>query len=115
MTPRILLVEDDEDVRDLIELVQIDEGYQVDVIDSVAGALSLLERQSYDLLFTDGLLPDGTGLTIANKAKERDLKVVFFTGHIYAFPEEELGQYTVLRKPTDVGHVVETVAEVIAA
>jgi CheY-like chemotaxis protein len=115
MTARILLTEDDEDVRDLIELVLVDEGYQVDATDSVAGALSLLESQSYDLLFTDGMLPDGTGLMIADKAKERDIKVVFFTGLIYAFSEEELGQYTVLRKPTDVGHVVETVAQLIAA
>jgi DNA-binding NtrC family response regulator len=115
MTARILLTEDDEDVRDLVEMVLVDEGYQVDATDSVAGALSLLDSQSYDLLFTDGMLPDGTGLVIADRAKERDIEVVFFTGLINAFPEEELTQYTVLRKPGDMDNVIQTVAHVIAA
>jgi two-component system cell cycle response regulator CpdR len=115
MTARILLTEDDEDVRDLVELVLADEGYQVDTSDSVAGAMSLLDSQSYDLLFTDGMLPDGTGLMIADKAKQRAIKVVFFTGLAEAFPADELAQYTVLRKPADMDHVVQTVAEVIAA
>jgi DNA-binding NtrC family response regulator len=115
MTARILLTEDDEDVRDLVEMVLVDEGYQVDATDSVAGALSLLDNQSHDLLFTDGMLPDGTGLVIADRAKERDIKVVFFTGLINALPEEELAQYTVLRKPGDMDNVIQTVAHVIAA
>ena len=112
---RILLTEDDEDVRDLVEMVLVDEGYQVDATDSVAGAVSLLDCQSYDLVFTDGMLPDGTGLTVANKATQRDIKVVVFTGFADAFPAEQLAQYTVLRKPADMDHVVETVAQVIAA
>jgi DNA-binding NtrC family response regulator len=115
MTARILLTEDDEDVRDLVELVLIDEGYQVDTTDSVAGALSLLEGQSYDLVFTDGLLPDGTGLMIADKAKQQDIKVVMFTGFADAFSEEELAQYRVLRKPADMENVAQAVAQVIAA
>jgi len=112
---RILLAEDDEDVRDLVEFVLVDEGYQVDTTDSVTGALTLLESQSYDLLFTDGMLRDGTGLMIAEKVKRQEIKVVMFTGFADAFPAEELARYTVLRKPADMDHVVETVARVIAA
>jgi CheY-like chemotaxis protein len=115
MTSRILLVEDDEDVRDLVEMVLVDEGYQVDATDSVAGALSLLESQPYDLLFTDGMLPDGTGFMIAEKAKQRGVKVMVFTGFADAFPAKELARYTVLRKPIDIANVVQTVAQVIAA
>jgi two-component system response regulator PilR (NtrC family) len=115
MPARILLTEDDEDVRELVELVLIDEGYQVDATDSVAGALSLLDSKSYDLLFTDSWLPDGTGLMIADKAKQRDIKVVVFTGLADAFPKEKLAPYTVVRKPADMDYVVQTVAQVIAA
>jgi hypothetical protein len=60
------------------------------------------------------MLPDGTGLVIADRARERDVKVVFFTGLADAFTEQELAQYTVLRKPADMDHVVDTVAQVIA-
>ena len=90
MAARILLTEDDEDVRDLLELVLAERGYQVDATDTVSGALSLLDSRSYDLLFTDGMLPDGSGLTIADAAKQRDIEVVFFTGFADAFPAEEL-------------------------
>jgi DNA-binding NtrC family response regulator len=115
MTARILLTEDDEDVRDLVELVLVHQGYQVDATDSVAGALSLLASQSYDLLFTDGMLPDDTGLMIAERARQRNIKVVVFTGFADAFPAEELAGYRVLQKPADMDAVVQTVAHVIAA
>jgi DNA-binding NtrC family response regulator len=115
MAARILLTEDDEDVRDLLELVLAERGYQVDATDTVSGALSFLDSRSYDLLFTDGMLPDGSGLTIADTAKQRDIKVVFFTGFADAFPAEELARYTVLHKPTDMANVVQTVAHIIAA
>ena len=71
MAARILLTEDDEDVRALVEDALLDQGYQVDATETVAGALSLLDVQSYDLLLTDGWLPDGTGLMVAEKAKPR--------------------------------------------
>jgi two-component system response regulator PilR (NtrC family) len=115
MTARILLTEDDEDVRDLIELVLVGAGYKVDATGSVAGALSLLGSHSYHLLLTDGFLPDGTGLMIADLAKQRAIKVVFFTGLADAFPADELAQYTVLRKPANMNNVVQTVTQVIAA
>jgi two-component system response regulator PilR (NtrC family) len=115
MASRILLVEDDEDVRELLEMVLVDEGYEVDATDSVAGALSLLGRRPYDLLFTDGMLPDGTGLVIADRATHHDIKVVIFTGFAHAFPAEELARYAVLQKPADMHDLVRTVAKVIEA
>jgi DNA-binding NtrC family response regulator len=115
MTARILLTEDDENVRDLVKRVLVGAGYNVDVTGSVAGALSLLGSQSYHLLLTDGFLPDGTGLMIAHRAKQRDIKVMLFTGLADAFPADELAQYTVLRKPADMDNMVQTVAQVIAA
>jgi DNA-binding NtrC family response regulator len=114
MAARILLTEDDEDVRTLVENALLDEGYQVDATETVAGALSLLDVQPYDLLLTDGWLPDGTGLMIAAKAKRRAVKVVVFTGCAHTFPREELAEYTVLAKPADMDVVVQVVARVIS-
>src|SRR5205823_3719220 len=113
--PRILLTEDDEDVRELVQEALVEEGYHVDATDTVAGALSLLDNQRYDLLFTDGMLPDGTGLTIAGRAKARKIKVVLFTGHAHAFPREELAQYPVLMKPADMDDVVRAVGRAMHA
>jgi CheY-like chemotaxis protein len=112
---RILVTEDDEDIRELVQEALVDEGYDVDATDTVAGALSLLDKERYDLLFTDGMLPDGTGMTIAGKARAQQIKVMFFTGYANAFPHEELDQYPVLMKPADMEDVVRAVGRVMHA
>ena len=112
MTARILYVEDDEDIRPMIEELLLDEGYEVDAIETVATALSRLDSQSYDLVLTDGRLPDGTGLTIAGRATERAMKVLIFTGFADQFSRAELANYTVLNKPGDMDRLIETVHSV---
>ncbi len=47
---RILLVEDDPDVKPLLEHLLLSEGYQVATADSVTVAVSLLEAQPFDLV-----------------------------------------------------------------
>jgi DNA-binding response OmpR family regulator len=62
---RILLVEDDHDVRLVIEHMLLDAGYEVDATESVAGGKSLLACRSYDMVLADGRLGDGTGMMVA--------------------------------------------------
>ena len=112
MSARILYIEDDEDIRPMIEDLLLDEGYEVDAIETVAAALSRLDKQYYDLVLTDGRLPDGTGLTIAGRAIERAMKVMIFTGFADQFPRDELAKYTVLNKPGDMDRLIETVHSV---
>ena len=111
----ILLVEDDEDVRVLVEDMLLDAGYEVDPTDTVAGAVSRLDTRSYDLLLTDGRLPDGTGLTIAAVASVKGIKVLLFTGYAHDFPPAELARYTVLTKPMGMGLLVQTVQRMISS
>ena len=62
----ILLVEDDSDVRLILEHILLTELYRVTTADCVAEARSMLARQSYDLVICDVHLPDGSGLRIAD-------------------------------------------------
>jgi DNA-binding response OmpR family regulator len=78
--PRILLVEDDDLVRLVVEETLLDAGYEVDATGTVADGYSLLDSGVYDLLLTDGSLPDGNGLSIAQRANEMGVRVVIFTG-----------------------------------
>ena len=66
---RILLVEDEYNVRVLLEHVLIDAGYEVDSAATVAEAMSLLDSVTYELLLADGRLPDGTGMALADYAQ----------------------------------------------
>ena len=111
----ILLIEDDMDVRLNIEDVLFGEGYHLDVTTTVTDALSLLDTQRYDLFLTDGQLPDGTGLIIAQKAKKKGTKVLLFTGSAEVFSENELTRYAVLLKPAKITDLVQAVARVMNA
>ena len=54
---RILLVEDDHDVRPLLEYIVGAEGYEVTSAETVANGLALLTAQPFDLVVTDVNLP----------------------------------------------------------
>ena len=96
---RILLVEDDHNVRVLLEHVLIDGGYEVDSTATAAEARSLLESVTYDLLLADGRLPDGTGMALADLAQANGIKALIITGYAFQLASEELGRYEFLMKP----------------
>ena len=80
----ILVVEDDEDVRDYAARVLRDEGYAVLEASSGPAALAMLrDGRRIDLLFTDVVMPMMNGRELAEAARRlsRDLKVVFTTGY----------------------------------
>lgn len=61
---RLLVIDDEPDLRTLYELTLLREGYDVETADSVAQALQHLAEQRYSAVITDMRLPDGTGLDI---------------------------------------------------
>jgi PAS domain S-box-containing protein len=82
---RILVVEDDQEVRTYLIEVLREWNYRVLSAANAAEAISILERQGLpiDLLLTDVVLPGSTGRDVANRAKELrpDLKILFMSGY----------------------------------
>ena len=107
----ILLVEDDLAVRSLVEEMLCDSGYEVDAESTVAGGLALLAARAYDLLLTDGRLPDGHGLTVAAKAKEIGVRVLVFTGYAHELPREQRESVTVLQKPVRMRELLSAITQ----
>ncbi len=70
---RILLVEDDEVLRDLIERNLQVRGHMVSIASDVQEALNQLRKSSFDLTFLDINLPDKTGWDILRIAQEEGL------------------------------------------
>lgn len=69
MSPRILVVEDDDAVRDLaVEVLRI-AGYNVDSAGSIGSARVKLEAQSFEALVTDLRLPDGMSTVLAREVR----------------------------------------------
>ena len=63
-TPRVLVVDDEESLRELLELTLVGMGLDVDVAEDLSTARALLERYRYSLCLTDMRLPDGNGLDL---------------------------------------------------
>ena len=82
---RILVVEDDEDVRNVAVYLLRDQGYEiVDAKDGVEAVNHLTKGKAFDLLFTDVVLPGGmNGVKIAEQAKrlQPNIKVIYTTGY----------------------------------
>jgi CheY-like chemotaxis protein len=106
---RILLVEDDLDVRTLLEHVLVGQGYQVTAIETVQNARKQLETTPYDLVIADGVLPDGTGFEVADVARSRGVPALVITGHALQLPKDELLKYDYLLKPVRAPELLEAI------
>jgi PAS domain S-box-containing protein len=83
-TETILVVEDDAKLRGIAVKLVRDLGYRVREADGAKAALAILdETDDIELLFTDVIMPNGTGYDLARVARERrpHLKVLFTTGY----------------------------------
>jgi len=77
----VLVVDDEADIRELLELSLVRMGLSVESAGSVAGAKELLQSRRYDLCLTDMRLPDGEGLELVRYigAQWADLPVAVIT------------------------------------
>ena len=79
---RILVVEEEGDIRQLNAEVLIDAGYQVDVAEDGGTAWAALQSHNYDLLITDQFLPKVSGVELLKKihVARMTLPVIMATG-----------------------------------
>lgn len=82
MAPRILIVDDEENIRFTFKSFLSDEGYEVETADSLQAGKKFLKEKEFDLVFLDILLGRESGLEILREVKERGLAcpVVMITG-----------------------------------
>ena len=111
---RILLVEDDADVRVLMEHVLTGERYDVDPAGTVAAALTLLGRRRYALVLADGVLPDGSGMEIATAAHRRGVPAIIVTAYAFRLPKAELAPFELLLKPVRPAELLTAIERALA-
>ncbi len=70
MDERLLIVEDEETLRESLKRVFQREGYQVEAVGSAEPALELFEEGFYDLIISDIILPGITGIELLKRVKE---------------------------------------------
>ena len=82
MNQKILLAEDDNDMRRFLVKALEKAGYHVTHFDNGASAYERLQEEPFSLLLTDIVMPEMDGIELARRATELDpdLKVMFITG-----------------------------------
>lgn len=80
--PRILLAEDDESMRIYLTRALEKSGYEVTAVDRGTAAVPLLDRDRFDLLLTDIVMPEMDGIELAQYAGKVSphTRVMFITG-----------------------------------
>ena len=69
---RILVVDDEQEIADLLELYLISDGYQVIKSEDALEGLAIMEREKIDLVLLDIMMPKMDGLEMCRKIREME-------------------------------------------
>ena len=105
--PRILVVDDERSIRELLAIVLRREGYEVLLAENGRAAISLLENEPVDLLISDIKMPDLSGVEVLRAAKKIDpdilgIMITAFASTDTAVEAMRLGACDYLSKPFDI-------------
>jgi signal transduction histidine kinase/ActR/RegA family two-component response regulator len=113
---RILVCDDDNDVRSLVGAYLRDIGYTVWEADNPRVALEILERESpLDVFIVDYAMPDMNGLTVIERARngQHGLKVLLMSGHADILQVGGLGGIPLLAKPFKVADLATQIIKLL--
>lgn len=102
----ILIVEDHEDTRHVLERYLSRKGFDVTIADNVENGLTLLRAKHFGAIVSDIMLPDGTGYGLMSEARRHGVNTLAIALTAYGYPAEVnepklTGFDYHLRKPID--------------
>ncbi|RPJ86130.1 MAG: sigma-54-dependent Fis family transcriptional regulator [Acidobacteria bacterium] len=115
---RLLVVDDEENVRASLKAVLEDEGYSVEAVGSGTDCLHLLERRNFDLVFLDIWLPGKDGIEVLKEIRSRRplQYVIMISGHgtiETAVQATKLGAFDFIEKPLSLEKVLLVLAHAL--
>jgi DNA-binding response OmpR family regulator len=119
MAAKILLVDDDKDLRDAVRLILKSSGYLVVEAADCQHALSLLASETFDLILLDITLPDQSGFRVLEFVKENHLasKVIVITGRVgleNAIKSATLGAADYITKPYNPNYLLKSIEHLLS-
>jgi two-component system, NtrC family, response regulator PilR len=115
---KILVVDDEQSIREFLELLLTKEGYQVKTTGSAVEALQILEKDRFDVIFMDIQMPQMSGIEalIALKKMDPTIEVIVIT----AFGSTEIaidvikkGAYDFIAKPFKIDNLLITTKKAV--
>ncbi len=103
---RVLVVDDEADIREGLELLLTSEGYTVELAHNGTEGIQKIESGSYDLVLLDLMMPDRSGMEVLHEVRQRDRETPIFMITAYGSVEAavnalKLGANDYFSKPWD--------------
>lgn len=77
---KILIVDDDRDISELIALVLKKEGIDSDIVNDSTKVVNLLDKKTYDLILLDIMMPELSGTELCSKIRDKvDCPIIFLS------------------------------------
>ncbi|MEX0733987.1 MAG: sigma-54 dependent transcriptional regulator [Steroidobacteraceae bacterium] len=120
-SPRILVVDDEADIRGLLSEILAEEGYEIEVAADAASARRAAARQEPDLVLLDIWMPDMDGISLLREWSEKHslrCPVVMLSGHgtvETAIEATRLGAFDFVEKPLSIAKLLRTAERALEA
>lgn len=111
---RVLIIDDERAIRNSLKEILTDEGYDADIAEDGAAAISKVEKEKFDVIFCDIKMPGMDGIEVLDKLVEMgvDAAVVMISGHGDIDTAVECikkGAFDFVQKPLDLNRILITV------
>ncbi|MBT0159316.1 response regulator [Candidatus Bathyarchaeota archaeon A05DMB-2] len=115
-TARILIIDDDENIRKVLETILTDEGYSVETAETAKKGIEKSEKSFFNLALIDVRLPDMEGIELLSKLRNTKPKMrkIIVTGYPTlqnAIAAVNKGADAYVMKPFDVEKIIQTIKE----
>ncbi|TCC88065.1 response regulator [Pedobacter frigiditerrae] len=110
----VLVLEDDESLRELLTILLEEEQYEVKTYGTVNSFKQHLEQEQPDLIMMDVMLPDGDGVQVCNQVKEnaatQHIPIIMMSAHRdFSLVKHLCPAEAFINKPFDIDYLIEKV------
>jgi len=109
--PRILVVDDDPSIAEMLARAFSRRGYRVDAVQSVDEALERFGEAPHDAAVLDLVMPERDGMDLARHLRSQSpgLPIAILTGYVHSplLPKEQRGGLALFKKPVVIQEVVD--------
>jgi two-component system response regulator PilR (NtrC family) len=110
MKPRILVTDDEESIREFLDIMLRKEGYEVTCVEDGKQAADILKKKTFDMVISDLQMPNMTGIELLKHVREAYPEVIFMLITAFGTTESaveamKMGAYDYITKPFKIDEV----------
>lgn len=112
---KLLIVDDDTNIQRLYKEELEEDGYDVTIAATGKDALELFQKETYDIVTLDILMPDIDGISLLRKMKEQrpDIPIIMSTAYDYRDDFAVWASEAYIVKSSDLGELKKTIKKLL--